>query len=285
MERKSNPHIGEESILRSEKVRLTAIESATSGNGNKTKDSSCQTEIEEIVEKQQPEFEDLMEHEGQQMEKGFIEQKEGLEVRLRNDYNEVLKAKDEVIRVLTEEKDFFRNELRDVRKSFDLFTKHVHRDAFKQLGREGERKLGTTFLQEDNDSRYYHDNDVGDNGELLSVLRKQEEILLGSFEREKAAMILTFEREKTALRAGVEEECEEKYAFERAYLLQSIEGLKEGLDCLKIQKNELAKIFEGEKNALEVSFKRKEDELRQNLKLEHQRELIKAQKPWARTKI
>ena len=46
-------------------------------------------------------------------------------------------------------------------------------------------------------------------------------------------------------------------SFERAYLLQSIEVLKEGLDSLRIQKHELAKIFEGEKNAMELSFKRK----------------------------
>ena len=73
--------------------------------------------------------------------------------------------------------------------------------------------------------------------------------------------------------------------LERAYLLQSIEVLKEGLDSLRIQKHELAKIFEGEKNAMELSVKRKEDELRQQLKLELQRKMILAQKQWARTKI
>ena len=30
---------------------------------------------------------------------------------MRHDYSEIIKAKDDVIRVLTEEKDFFRNEL------------------------------------------------------------------------------------------------------------------------------------------------------------------------------
>ena len=73
--------------------------------------------------------------------------------------------------------------------------------------------------------------------------------------------------------------------LERAYLLQSIEVLKEGLDSLRIQKHELAKIFEGGKNAMELSFKRKEDELRQQLKLELQRKMILVQKQWARTKI
>ena len=54
---------------------------------------------------------------------------------------------------------------------------------------------------------------------------------------------------------------------------------------MRIQKYELAKIFEGEKNAMELSVKRKEDELRQQLKLERQRKMILAQKQWARTKI
>ena len=70
----------------------------------------------------------------------------------------------------------------------------------------------------------------------------------------------------------MEDECESKRSLERAYLLPSIEVLKEGLDSLRIQKHyEFAKIFEGEKNAMELSFKRKEDELRQQLKLELQR--------------
>ena len=72
----------------------------------------------------------------------------------------------------------------------------------------------------------------------------------------------------------MEDECESKCSLERAYLLQSIEVLKEGLDSLRIQKHEVAKNFEGEKNAMELSFKRKEDELRQQLKLELQRKMF-----------
>ena len=54
---------------------------------------------------------------------------------------------------------------------------------------------------------------------------------------------------------------------------------------MRIQKYELTKIFEGEKNAMELSVKRKEDELRQQLKLERQRKMILAQKQWARLKF
>ena len=271
-----------------EKVKSTDNVSANNEVVNNTRESSCQTDVDEILGRQLAEFEDVLEQEREEMEKEFSEEKDSLEIRLRNEYNEIIKAKDEVIHVLTEEKDFFWSELRDLRKSFDLFTRHIHRDAFKQLGREHEKDLGTKPMSIGNEPRSCHGNSIRDNssgGELLTVLRKQEEILLGSFEREKAVMTQRFEREKSTLRSVVEEECEERYAFERAYLLHSIDGLKEGLDSLRIQKAELAKIFEGEKNALELSFKRKEDELRQNLKLELQRKIIQAQKPWALTKI
>ena len=210
-------------------------------------------------------------------------------MRVRNEYNEIIKAKDELIRVLTEEKDFFRNELCDLRRSFDLFTRHVHRDAFHHLGLRNENEIPDTITKStaNGTASSCCDNvfNIADNRELLTLLRKQEEILLGSFEREKAAMSERFQQEKASLRKVVEDECESKYSFERAYLLQSIEVLKEGLDSLRIQKHELAKIFAGEKNAMELSFKRKEDELRQQLKLELQRKMILAQKQWARTKI
>ena len=209
-------------------------------------------------------------------------------MRVRNEYNEIIKAKDELIRVLTEEKDFFRNELCDLRRSFDLFTRHVHRDAVHHLGLRNENEIPITTTKSTANgtaSSCWETFNIADNRELLTLLRKQEEILLGSFEREKAAMSERFQQEKASLRKVVEDECESKYSFERAYLLQSIEVLKEGLDSLRIQKHELAKIFEGEKNAMELSFKRKEDELRQQLKLELQRKMILAQKQWARTKI
>ena len=224
------------------------------------------------------------------MEKEFIEEKSNLEIKLRNEYNEIIKAKDELIRVLTEEKDFFWSELRDLRKSFDLFTRHVHRETLQHLSQCGyEKELVTKRRVTGNGvvevKNGCHENTILDCEEAMIVLRKQEEVLLRSFEREKAEMTQRFEQEKLAVRKLVEEECQARYAYERAYLFQSIDGLKEGLDSLRIQKDELAKIFEGEKNALELSYKRKEDELRQNLKLELQRKIIHAQKPWAQTKI
>ena len=260
-------------------------------NGKKiidTKESSCQTELDEILRRKMEEFEDELEQVRETMEKECAEEKEDFEMRVRNEYNEIIKAKEELIRVLTEEKDFFRNELCDLRRSFDLFTRHVHRDAFHHLGLRNENEIPVTTTKSTANgtaSSCCDTFNIADNRELLTLLRKQEEILLGSFEREKAAMSERFQQEKASLRKVVEDECESKYSFERAYLLQSIEVLKEGLDSLRIQKHELAKIFEGEKNAMELSFKRKEDELRQQLKLELQLKMILAQKQWARTKI
>ena len=260
-------------------------------NGKKiidTKESSCQTELDEILRRKMEEFEDELEQVRETMEKECAEEKEDFEMRVRNEYNEIIKAKNELIRVLTEEKDFFRNELCDLRRSFDLFTRHVHRDAFHHLGLRNENEIPITTTKSTANgtaSSCCDTFNIADNRELLTLLRKQEEILLRSFEREKAAMSERFQQEKASLRKVVEDECESKYSFERAYLLQSIEVLKEGLDSLRIQKHELAKIFEGEKNAMELSFKRKEDELRQQLKLELQRKMILAQKQWARTKI
>ena len=154
-------------------------------------------------------------------------------MRVRNEYNEIIKAKNELIRVLTEEKDFFRNELCDLRRSFDLFTRHVDRDAVHHLSLRNENEILDTIHKVNGgwncNSSSCCDNvfNIADNRERLTLLRKQEEILLGSFEREKAAMSERFQQEKASLRKVVEDECaESKYSFEQAYLLQSIDVLK-----------------------------------------------------------
>lgn len=279
-----------ESFQNQEEVDSSDKEAGNVEKREATREISCQTEFNDIFRQKLEEFEDELQLEGDELEKEFIEEKSHLESKLRNEYNEIIKAKDELIRVLTEEKDFFLGELRDLRKSFDLFTRHVHRDSLQHMSQCGyEKELGTKPRVTGNGvaevKNGFDENTFLDCGELTIVLRKQEEVLLRSFEREKAEMTQRFEREKLAVRKLVEEECQARYAYERAYLLQSIEGLKEGLDSLRIQKDELAKIFEGEKNALELGYKRKEDELRQNLKLELQRKVIHAQKPWTKTKI
>ena len=115
------------------------------------------------------------------MEKEFAGEKENFELRVRSEYNEIIKAKDELIRVLTEENDFFRNELCDLR-SLDLFTRHVHRDAFHHLGSRNEDEIPDTITKSSaNGTSSCCDNvfNKADNRELLTLLRKQEEILLG----------------------------------------------------------------------------------------------------------
>ena len=74
-------------------------------NGKKIMDpneSSCQTELHEILRRQMEEFEDEWEQVRGTMEKESAEEKEDFEMRVRNEYNEIIKAKDELVRFLTE---------------------------------------------------------------------------------------------------------------------------------------------------------------------------------------
>ncbi|CAH3166766.1 unnamed protein product [Porites evermanni] len=159
------------------------------------------------------EFEEELEQVRETKEKEWAEEKEDFEMRVRNEYNEIIKAEDELIRVLTEEKDFFLNELCDLRRSFDLFTRHVYRDAFYHLSLFQQEKASLRKVVEDECSCSDKVFNIADNRELLTLLRKQEEIMLGSFEREKAAMSGRFQQEKASLRKVVEDECESKYSF------------------------------------------------------------------------
>ena len=194
--------------------------SASNGRGKKiidTKESSCQTELDEILRRKMEEFEDELEQVRETMEKECAEEKEDFEMRVRNEYNEIIKAKDELIRVLTEEKDFFRNELCDLRRSFDLFTRHVHRDAFHLLGLRNENEIPDTITKStaNGTASSCCDNvfNIADNRELLTLLQKQEKILLRSFQREKATMSERFQQEKASLRKVVQDECQSKYSF------------------------------------------------------------------------
>ena len=66
-------------------------------NGKKIMDpneSSCQTELHEILRRQMEEFEDEWEQVRGTMEKESAEEKEDFEMRVRNEYNEIIKAKD-----------------------------------------------------------------------------------------------------------------------------------------------------------------------------------------------
>ena len=57
-------------------------------------------------------------------------------MRVRNECN-----------TLTEEKDLFRSELCDLRRSFDLFTRHVHRDAVHHLSLRNENEIPDTITK------------------------------------------------------------------------------------------------------------------------------------------
>ena len=67
---------------------------ARNGKIKDTKESSCQTELDEILRRQMEEFEDELEQVRQTMEKESADEKENFEMRVRNEYNEIIKAKD-----------------------------------------------------------------------------------------------------------------------------------------------------------------------------------------------
>ena len=57
-----------------------------------TKESSCQTELDEILRRQMEEFEDEWEQVRGTMEKESAEEKEDFEMRVRDKYHEIIKA-------------------------------------------------------------------------------------------------------------------------------------------------------------------------------------------------
>ena len=56
-----------------------------------------------------------------------------------------------------------------------------------------------------------------------------EEILLGSFEREKSAMSERFQQEITSLRKVVEDECESKYSLSELFYCRALKSSKKVL--------------------------------------------------------
>lgn len=62
----------------------------------------------------------------EEMEKVFIKEKDYFEIKLRDEYSEIIKIKDDFIWVFIEEKDFFLNEFCYFRKLFDFFIKYVY---------------------------------------------------------------------------------------------------------------------------------------------------------------
>ena len=124
-----------EKFFRFKKEVDNSEKNARNGKIMDTKESSCQTELDEILRRQMEEFEDELEQVRETMEKESAEEKEDFEMRVRNEYNEIIKAKDELIRCSYRGKRLLseRTLLSEEIIRFDLFTRHVHRDAFHYL--------------------------------------------------------------------------------------------------------------------------------------------------------
>ena len=250
------------------------------------KNASCQTDFQEgatIFQAMQEEFE----LEKAEMQNSFTREQTIAEMELREEYDDIVKTKNKLIRVLTEEKDFLWSELKDLRNAYELFMRRM------ESSQDREHKHGNNFRSTVEQSK----SDVTEcdcdgyrgnchvSSDVDAALRVQKEQLLKIFEKEKIQRFQKFEQQKIILGEIIARECEVKYSRERAYLLESVDGLKEGLTSLTQQKDELARIFEGEKNAMEMSFARKEKELKQQMKLDMQKKLIQAHASWAKTQL
>jgi len=132
-------------------------------------------------------------------------------MRVRNEYNTIIKAKDELILEFLQRK----------RTSFgtnfviwgDHSTLHQTRSSWcspsPELAKRERNPLHHFKLKStaNGTASSCCDNvfNIVDNRELLSFLRKQEEIMFGSFEREKAAMSERFQQEQASFRKVVKD--------------------------------------------------------------------------------
>ena len=234
------------------------------------KDVSCQVELGETSAVYQA-IKEEFELEKAKLQNNFIRERTQGEMNLREECHGILKEKNALIQVLTHEKDFLWEELKNLRASYDLLARR------SENSREEQGHLS-------NARGSCHENcRLGD--DVRAALRHQKGEFVRMLEEERMERFRRCEREKVMLTELVSKECDEKYARERTYLLESIDGLKEGLTSLTEQKDELARIFEGEKNAMELGFARKEKELKEQLELQVQKRLVQAHASWSKTQV
>ena len=74
-----------------EKVKDRVRKAENTEKVETTKEISCQTDFDDILHQHLEQFEDDMQLERDEMEKEFIEEKSNLEIKLRNEYNEIIK--------------------------------------------------------------------------------------------------------------------------------------------------------------------------------------------------
>jgi hypothetical protein len=251
------------------------------------KSVETQTEFEDIVALHLEALKDEFERERTDLEREFAKEKSNIDGKLTEQYAKILESKDILINDLTNEKDFLWKEMRDLREAFQVVNGASTEDLEWDHGTDSgvTKKFGSR--DDFNESKITKSSlSIQDKETLLwSVMKLHKENLVEEFQREKQAILDRLELEKDLIREEITTDLDSIYNEEIQNLHETVRGLQEVLSDMKAQKNELAKIFEGERNALELQFTRKEEELKQNMSKELQRKVVQAHQDWSNTKL
>ncbi|XP_031558544.1 ERC protein 2-like [Actinia tenebrosa] len=258
-----------------------------------SKNVETQTEFEDIVALHLEALKDEFERERAELEAELTKEKRNLEGKLRDYYAKILESKDILINDLTNEKDFLWEEMRDLRESCQVVNGNVEpaesstddlewdHGSDSEISRRLEKKRGSERSKITNLSLSTQVKETL----LWSVMKLHKQNLIEKYQKEKQALLDKIEIEKDLIREEISSELESNYQEEIKNLRETVTGLQEVLSDMKSQKSELAKIFEGEKNALKLEISRKEEELKQKMAKNMQRKVIQAHQDWSVTKL
>lgn len=205
-------------------------------------------------------------------------------IDLRKDYEEILERNKLKISDLVNGKDFLWNELKYIKDTYLLFESKENTDL-DWNSELGYRSLNVS-TKDISPAISKAPIDIQEKEQILcSIMALRKKTLQEQYERDKQAVLDRVEIEKDIIRDEIATECECEYTEEIKYLKETIQGLQETLEDLKKQKDDLEKIFKGERNALELTFARREQELRNKMARNFQRELIKAHQDWTDSRV
>lgn len=217
----------------------------------------------------------------------FTREKNDLGTKLTKHYQAIIEEQNEAIKNLKEEKDFLWEEIRYFRENLPIFEESSSSTSELDWDPEGDQDNikfpGKVSKPKD---KTIPPMDVQEKEFVLCTLMSlRKQALIQNYKRDKQAILDRNEIEKDLIRDEITTELEIRYSEEISGLHDVIDGLKEALQDMKEQKNQLAKIFQGERNALELQNSRKEQEIKDKMTRDLQRELVKAHKEWTNSKI
>lgn len=269
-----------------------SLSSLIKENKPEFKHVETQTEFEDLVALHLEALKDGFERERADLEAEFANEKRVLEGEMRDHYAKILNSKEMLINDLTSEKDFLWEEMRDLRESCRVLNGHIEpQSSTDDLEWDHGSESGIIKrLEKENSLKRSKVTDLSlsiqDKETILwSVMKLRKQNLLETYHKEKQALLDKLEIEKDLIREEISSELESIYQEEIKNLQETVTGLQEVLSDMKAQKSELAKIFEGEKNALRLEITRKEEELKQKMSKDVHRKVAQPQQDWVVTKL